>query len=296
VTESIQPQQATKAFDERTALAELELLADKIQKSRVQREQAVAEFDAFVKAFRHEHLSDSIAASDTERRRLEDRSTALNAAAHAAGMTAFLPEPVAEPEPAVAAPASVIPVPVETAATEFVPGRWEPDEAEPVVAPIVTRGPRAPRAAHVGVVLAALAVLVVGVLLWKSSSDDPVAATPPSAAAAAPSPSAAAAPAATPVEAPATVPAPAALAGPPRALTIEFVTLRPVWARITVDGKRAFEREFPANQRVPLGADRTIAVRAGDAGAIRLIVDGRDQGVLGKDGQVYNRMFTPTVR
>jgi hypothetical protein len=295
VTESIQPQQATKAFDERTALAELELLADKIQKSRVQREQAVAEFDAFVKAFRHEHLSDSIAASDTERRRLEDRSTALNAAAHAAGMTAFLPEPVAEPEPAVAAPASVIPVPVETATTEFVPGRWEPEEAEQTAAPVVARGPRAPRAAHVGVVLAALAVLAVGVLLWKSSSD-PVAAPPPSEVASGPSPSAAAAPAAAPVQAPAAVPAPAAPAGPPRALTIEFVTLRPVWARITVDGKRAFEREFPANQRVPLGADRTIAVRAGDAGAIRLIVDGRDQGVLGKDGQVYNRTFTPTLR
>ena len=69
-----------------------------------------------------------------------------------------------------------------------------------------------------------------------------------------------------------------------------------MWARITVDGKRAFEREFPANQRLPLGADRTITVRAGDAGAIRLIVDGRDQGVLGKDGQVYNRTFTPTPR
>ncbi len=65
-----------------------------------------------------------------------------------------------------------------------------------------------------------------------------------------------------------------------------------MWARITVDGKRAIEREFPANQRLPLGADRTIAVRAGDAGAIRLIVDGRDLGVLGKDGQVYNRTFT----
>ena len=99
MTESIQPQQAAGPFDERTALAELELLADKIQKSRLQREQTVAEFDAFVKAFRHEHLSDSIAASETERRRLEDRSSALNAATHASGMTAFLPAPVADRSP-----------------------------------------------------------------------------------------------------------------------------------------------------------------------------------------------------
>jgi hypothetical protein len=160
---------------------------------------------------------------------------------------------------------------------------------------VATRAPRAPRAAHVGVVLAAFAVLAVGVLLWRSSSD-PVAATPPSAGASVPSASAAPNSVAAAVQAPAASPAPAAPAEPPRALTIEFVTLRPVWARITVDGKRAYEREFPANQRLPLGADRTIAVRAGDAGAIRLIVDGRDLGVLGKDGQVYNRTFTPTPR
>ena len=82
-------------------------------------------------------------------------------------------------------------------------------------------------------------------------------------------------------------------AGPPRALTVEFVTVRPVWARITIDGRRGMEREFKANERFPFGADRAIVVRAGDAGAIRLIVDGKDLGVLGRDGQVYERAFTP---
>jgi hypothetical protein len=67
--------------------------------------------------------------------------------------------------------------------------------------------------------------------------------------------------------------------------------MRPVLARITIDGRRAMEREFPADQRIQLGADSTIAVRAGDAGAIRLVVDGKDLGPLGKDGQVYSRTF-----
>jgi hypothetical protein len=44
------------------------------------------------------------------------------------------------------------------------------------------------------------------------------------------------------------------------------------------------------------GADRAIAVRAGDAGAFRLIVDGKDLGVLGRDGQVFDRVFTPAAR
>jgi hypothetical protein len=56
------------------------------------------------------------------------------------------------------------------------------------------------------------------------------------------------------------------------------------------------EREFPADQRIPLGADRAILIRAGDAGAIRLVVDGKDLGPLGKDGQIFSRAFTPAAR
>jgi len=72
--------------------------------------------------------------------------------------------------------------------------------------------------------------------------------------------------------------------------------VRPVWARITVDGRRAMEREFAADQRFMFGADRAIAVRAGDAGAFRLIVDGKDLGVLGRDGQVFDRVFAAAAR
>jgi hypothetical protein len=149
-----------------------------------------------------------------------------------------------------------------------------------------------PRAAYIGVSVAALAVVIVGVMLWRSAGTlDP---PPAQSTAAVPAPSAAQAPP-TPSAPEVTAPAPAAAApaGPPRALTVEFVTVRPVWARITVDGRRAMEREFQADQRFPFGADRAIVVRAGDAGAFRLIVNGKDLGVLGRDGQVYERVFTP---
>ena len=148
-----------------------------------------------------------------------------------------------------------------------------------------------PRAAFIGVGLAALAVVAVTVLLWRSS-------TTPGALESQPTGSAAPAPSATPTQ-PVTLPpaaapaaaAPAAPAGPPRALNIVMVTVRPVWARVTVDGRRALEREIPADQKIPFGADTTIAIRAGDAGAFRLIVDGKDLGVLGRDGQVFSRTF-----
>ena len=137
-----------------------------------------------------------------------------------------------------------------------------------------------------------LAVVIVGVLLWQSAGtpDTPAAQLAPTV----PTASTAQAPP-TPSAPEVTAPAPVAAvpAGPPRALNLEFVTVRPVWARITVDGRRAMEREFKADQRFPFGADKAIVVRAGDAGAIRLIVDGKDLGVLGRDGQIFERAFTP---
>ena len=87
-------------------------------------------------------------------------------------------------------------------------------------------------------------------------------------------------------------PAAAAPAGPPRALNIEFITVRPVWARD--------HRRRPARHRtgvhgrpaLPVRRRPAIVIRAGDAGAFRLIVDGKDLGVLGRDGQVFERAFT----
>ena len=146
-----------------------------------------------------------------------------------------------------------------------------------------------PRAAYVGVVLAALALLAVGVLLWQSAIAPVGPAAQPDARSL---PATSPAPAEPVAQAAAPAPRPAPNAGPPRPLNVEFLTLRPVWARVTVDGRRAVEKEFAANERLSFGADTTIAIRAGNAGAIRLVVDGQDLGVPGRDGQVFSRTFT----
>jgi hypothetical protein len=72
----------------------------------------------------------------------------------------------------------------------------------------------------------------------------------------------------------------------------ELAAVRRVWIRATVDGARVVERELQANERVTLRPARTIVVRAGDAGAVRIVLDGRDQGLLGANGIAITRTFT----
>ena len=309
VSDSTQPH-APAPFDERAALAELERLADKIQLFRQQREKAVAEFDAFVNGFRYDRYTSSIAATDRELRRAEDRvPVAATAATHAArATTPSAVAPVATP-PAISAisasgaaptPQAAVLAPetpptavtaLETVAPAKDTSPWGASAEREAITQAPGNLPRI-RAANVGVGLATLAVVAVAVLLWRSSSGPvgPAAPTNPPAVPASGSPT----PAAT--QEAALAPKPTIPAGPPRALNIEFITTRPVWARITVDGRKVAEKEFPGDQRIPLGADKGILIRAGDAGAIRLVVDGKDLGPLGKDGQIFSRAFAPAAK
>jgi hypothetical protein len=79
----------------------------------------------------------------------------------------------------------------------------------------------------------------------------------------------------------------------------EIIALRRVWVRVIVDGTRDVERELRADERVALRPGRTIVIRTGDAGAIRLTMNGQDRGTLGPQGEVVTRTFTgpaPTNR
>ena len=69
----------------------------------------------------------------------------------------------------------------------------------------------------------------------------------------------------------------------------EITALRRVWVRVVVDGASEVERELQPQDRVPLRPGRTSVIRAGDAGAIRLTINGKDQGKLGDDGEVLTR-------
>ncbi len=104
--------------------------------------------------------------------------------------------------------------------------------------------------------------------------------------------------AAAPSAPPAASTAPLAPATPPEAapvephrLRLDLATTRNVWLRVTVDGRVALERELGPGEKLPFGADRSIVIRAGDAGAVTVSVGGVDRGPLGGDGKVLTRRF-----
>jgi hypothetical protein len=135
-----------------------------------------------------------------------------------------------------------------------------------------------------GVVVGTVAVITAGITLtrsWRGSTNDQPAPASPQ----------------TPARAnavPAAV-APTEFQPIPGMLQSELAAIRRVWVRATVDGTRVLERELQPEERVTLRPARTVVVRAGDAGALRIVVDGRDRGLLGASGIALTRTFTATA-
>jgi hypothetical protein len=132
-----------------------------------------------------------------------------------------------------------------------------------------------------GVVVGAVAFVAAGIMLtraWRGAPSEQLTAAAP----------------ATPARSDALPSAgtPAAFEPIPGMLQGELAALRRVWIRATVDGARVLERELQPNERVTLRPARTVVVRAGDGGAVRIVIDGRDRGPLGANGIALTRTFT----
>jgi hypothetical protein len=248
------------AFDEQKAIAELERLKLEIEKARRHRGDVETEFDEFVRRFKTPappHTVPKAAATQPISARIEQ------------------PRSPAEPMKSAAQNPSV------------------ESRTLPPLAPAPRRvrwwHTRAIRARDLSIAGAGLAVLagVVVVREWRSTAPPTIDAAP----AAAPEE----------VDLPATraiAPAAAQPADVPSqgGLDAQLTATRRVWVRVLVDGERAVERELPAGTVLPFRAERTLAVRIGDAGAVRLVVNGRDAGPLGPDGQIVVRTFTAPGR
>ena len=306
-------------FDDRTALEELERLQQSIQEYRRRREEAEGAFEQFVGSFRKSRAG---AEEDVEAAPAPQLPGFHSSPADPPSVPAVLPlrvEPppvvAAAPPAPVAAPIPAPPPPVEDApidasagmGTETTAPAWSPvDQVDPESGPApavslpdnffsggarsadaTSASPEARRRDFPGWIpwafVGAAAVLISAVLLMRSPQA-PAAPDPAPAPATVETP--AAAPAAVPLAAPA--PAPVASPHPPA----EIRTLRSVWVRVTVDGQREVERELEADARIPLPAGRSFVIRAGDAGAVRFLLNGQDQGPLGPDAQVVTRTFT----
>ena len=269
-------------LDEATALQELERLRRAIEESRRRRNDVQAEFDRFVRGF---------------------RTSALEAA------TAELPAiPPGSESPIVKAPAAVIDAPIIVArpAGPVTPATTTDRDSDEPVTPVATSvpepadspvaqpptvksqfkingtvGPRLLAPAGVLVVLAA-----VGALLTRKWHSPPERSSRsiPTIPAVRQNPQ----PATARDRQPAAPPEPS----PPRS---EILAVRRVWVRVVVDGVKTTERELEAGERVALPPGRTAAIRAGNAGAVQVTINGEDRGSLGAEGEVADA-HTPSTR
>lgn len=88
---------------------------------------------------------------------------------------------------------------------------------------------------------------------------------------------------------------PPAMAGEPvvrLVLTAEDVS----WLRVVADGRRVFEGFIRAGERREWEAAGSLQVVIGNAGGVRVEVNGADLGMLGAPGEVVRRTFTPPPR
>jgi hypothetical protein len=263
-----------RAFDENAALEELERLREEIREVRSRREKKVEEFESWVRETRAASRAERVAA-------LEENSTETTAAT-AAWTATRAAEATNRTSVSAASPG------LETSRTRIPLDDAFKDDAFKEDRERAARHPRlggrgSYYAAGAAVVL--IAAAAIPRFLHNREPEDVgarnAAQTPPAA------------------QRPETVlppirdtPAAPAPVADPRPLQIELFTIRPVWLRVTVDGERRLEREVPGGQRLPFGADRSINVRAGNGGSLRLSVGGRDLGLIGRDGQIADRTLT----
>jgi len=93
----------------------------------------------------------------------------------------------------------------------------------------------------------------------------------------------------------ATPPVPAAMAGEPvvrMVLSAEDLS----WLRVVVDGRRVFEGFLRAREQREWEATSSLQVVIGNAGGVRVQVNGQDLGFLGAPGEVVRRTFSPPPR
>jgi hypothetical protein len=145
-----------------------------------------------------------------------------------------------------------------------------------------TRTPARSARTFVGLFAATGALAVVGTIWWALSRD-----SAPLSAAAPPvitDKSAATAPAST-----------AAVAPAPGTLALTIEARRPSWIRAQIDGKDETGRTYQAGETRHIYGARTVSIRAGDAGAVFVGVDGGTARPLGADGATATKQYSATA-
>ena len=272
----------SKGFDERDALEKLERFRADIERYRAERKALSEEFEAFVRSFNNppgppaavqppQRDIRKVSIPDAPRP-FEDAAAPMPTPSPAPPIPTTHASVTSTSPPATPAPMTPAPVTADTAVTDSV----TPDRMAAAPVPHVRQRVHPRTLALLGGGLILFAIVVWATWLRPRLPDAGPAAPPPDVRSTAP-------------VAPPRVPDPVVQTS---TTASELTTIRPVWVRVIADGQRVVERELPANARIPLTAEKTIVIRAGNAGAVRLTLAGQDQGVLGPEGTVVTRTFT----
>lgn len=86
---------------------------------------------------------------------------------------------------------------------------------------------------------------------------------------------------------PTTTPTPLYYSG----VTVELVITDNSWVQVLVDEVKSFEGILQAGERRHWSGDRQVAVRAGNAGGVEVIVNGEAMGPMGERNQVVDQVW-----
>jgi len=74
-------------------------------------------------------------------------------------------------------------------------------------------------------------------------------------------------------------------------VTVELVVTDETWVQVLVDETKAFEGILQAGERRHWSGEQQVAVRAGNAGGVEVIVNGESMGLMGEPGQVVDQVW-----
>jgi hypothetical protein len=82
------------------------------------------------------------------------------------------------------------------------------------------------------------------------------------------------------------------LLGPVGQVDLRLVVEKRTWLRVVVDGSQAFSGRAAPGQALPDYIGQVVEVWTGNAGGLRAVYNGQDQGLLGELGEVVIRLWT----
>lgn len=74
---------------------------------------------------------------------------------------------------------------------------------------------------------------------------------------------------------------------------LELRATSETWVRLSVDGEQVFQGRMNPGDRLEYNAEEMIELLTGNAGGLRVVFNGQDQGPLGDIAQVVERVWSP---